>query len=166
VFSQDVVPRPSGPDGEDARNLAFGLTFPSRGTAKELVMRSSIPTAGVAAAILLLAGGAAWAADEEAGVPLAPSDAAGPWTLESSGHSICVLKLGAERAVAGSYRLAAPADCGDALPAGLAGWAPAPGGMNLVGADGRTLLGFGRWSNSLFVSHRSSGEDVQLRRGQ
>ena len=26
-------------------------------------------------------------------------------------------------------------------------------------------MGFNRWSNSLFVAHRSSGVDVQLRRG-
>jgi hypothetical protein len=37
--------------------------------------------------------------------------------------------------------------------------------MNLVDASGQTLIGFGRWSNSLLVSHRSSGEDIQLERG-
>ena len=38
--------------------------------------------------------------------------------------------------------------------------------MRLVSADGAPLLSFNRWSNSLFVSHRSSGVDVQLRRGK
>jgi hypothetical protein len=37
--------------------------------------------------------------------------------------------------------------------------------MNLVDANGQTLVGFGRWSNSLLVSHRNSGVDVQLVRG-
>jgi hypothetical protein len=37
--------------------------------------------------------------------------------------------------------------------------------MSLVDSDGQTVLGFSRWSNSLFVSHRSSGVDVQLKRG-
>ena len=119
----------------------------------------------VAAAFLLSASGAATAADEEAGVPLAPGEAAGSWTLESHGHSICTLKLGAEKAREGTYKAEAPASCGDALPTGVAGWAPSPHGMNLVDASGQTLIGFGRWSNSLLVSHPSSGEDIQLRRG-
>jgi hypothetical protein len=37
--------------------------------------------------------------------------------------------------------------------------------MNLTGADGQVLVGFNRWSDSLLVSHPSSGVDVQLRRG-
>ena len=128
-------------------------------------MSTLTKAAALASAILLSSGGAALAEDNEAGVTLSPSEAAGAWTLESGGRSICVLNLGTGKIGSGAYRVQAPASCGDALPAGLAGWAPAPGGMNLVGADGQTLLGFGRWSNSLLVSHRSSGEDVQLRRG-
>jgi hypothetical protein len=27
------------------------------------------------------------------------------------------------------------------------------------------VIAFNRWSNSLFVSHRSSGVDIQLKRG-
>jgi hypothetical protein len=27
------------------------------------------------------------------------------------------------------------------------------------------VIAFNRWSNSLFVSHRASGADIQLRRG-
>ena len=127
--------------------------------------RPLIPAAGIAVAVVLAAGGVAVAADEEAGVPLAPGEAAGAWTLESHGHSICVLKLGAEKAREGTYKVDAPPSCGDALPAGVAGWAPSPHGMNLVDASGQTLIGFGRWSNSLLVSHQSSGVDVQLRGG-
>jgi len=104
------------------------------------------------------------AADNEAGVPLTPAEAAGSWTLESGGHSICVVKLDATKTAAG-FGVQVPATCGDALPTGLVGWAPAAGGMSLVGADGAVLIGFSRWSNSLFVSHRSSGVDIQLKRG-
>jgi hypothetical protein len=118
----------------------------------------------MAAAVLLLAGGAI-AADEQAGVPLAPGDAAGVWTLEAQGRSICVLKLGAEKTRTGAYKVDAPPSCGDVLPASLAGWWPDPDGMSLVDANGQSLISFGRWSNSLLVSHRSSGVDLQLRRG-
>ena len=127
-------------------------------------MRPLIP-ASVVAAIMLSASGVAVAADEEAGVPLAPTEAAGSWTLESQGRSICVLKLGAEKSGAGVYKVDAPGSCSGALPAGVVGWSPSPHGMNLVGGAGQPLIGFGRWSNSLLVSHQSSGEDVQLRRG-
>lgn len=105
------------------------------------------------------------AADNQAGVPLAPSDAAGPWTLEIQGRSICVLRLDKTKATNGAYAAKVPGDCSDALPAGVAGWAPAPKGMSLVGEDGRPVVRFDRWSNSLFVSKRSSGVDIQLRRG-
>jgi hypothetical protein len=37
--------------------------------------------------------------------------------------------------------------------------------MALTDPGGKTILAFHRWSNSLFVSHRASGVDVQLRRG-
>jgi hypothetical protein len=127
-------------------------------------MSALIPAAGMAAAVLLLAGGAI-AADEQAGVPLAPGDAAGAWTLEAQGRPICVLKLGAEKTRTGAYKVDAPPSCGDILPAGLAGWWPDPDGMSLVDANGQSLISFGRWSNSLLVSHRSSGVDLQLRRG-
>ena len=130
-------------------------------------MRPLISAAGVAAAIALSANGVAVAADEEAGVSLAPSEAAGAWTLESQGRSICVLKLGAEKTGAGAYKLAAPANCGDALPAGVAGWSPSPDGMNLVDADGRTLIRLRPVETTTCLSpHQTSGVDVQLRRGQ
>ena len=48
-----------------------------------------------------------------------------------------------------------------ARPAGR----PTKDGMQLIGADGQPVIAFHRWSNSLFVSHRSSGVDIQLRRG-
>jgi hypothetical protein len=113
----------------------------------------------------LAASHSAVAADNEAGAPLVPADAAGPWTLESSGHAICVVTLGSQKAGAAGYAVKAPAACGGALPPNMAAWAPEGDGMKFVSADGERLMGFGRWSNSLFVAHRASGEDVQLKRG-
>jgi hypothetical protein len=129
-------------------------------------MKSFSPflAAGAALAIGLCAG-PALAADNEAGVPLSPNDAAGPWTLESGGAAICTIKLSATKAGQAGFRVAAPASCGDALPAGAAGWTPTADGVALTGSDGKVLIAFNRWSNSLFVSHRSSGADLQLKRG-
>jgi len=126
-------------------------------------MRPFLIVAGLAGLTLLSA--PAFAVDHEAGTPLTPAEATGTWTLESAGHAICVLRLGREKAGSAGFALEVPATCGDALPANLAGWAPAADGMSLVGADGQALIGFNRWSNSLFVSHAASGVDVQLRRG-
>jgi hypothetical protein len=129
-------------------------------------MNALTSAACLAAAITCLAGGPCAAAeDNDAGTPLAPADAAGPWTLVSDGRPICVVTLGKQLQGGEAYGFSAPAACADALPAGLAGWVPSPHGMDLVAADGRVLIGFGRWSNSLLVSHRSSGADLQLRRG-
>ena len=102
--------------------------------------------------------GLALAADNEAGVPLSPAEAVGGWTLQSAGHAICMLRLTANH-------LARAGDCGGALPSGVAGWATTANGMALTGADGQVLMRFDRWSNSLFVSRRTSGEDLQLMRG-
>jgi len=111
-----------------------------------------------ATAFLLLAR-AAMAADHEAGVPLSPAEAAGAWTVETGGHAICMIRLTADHgAQVGD-------NCGDSLPAGVTGWAATADGMALTGANGQALAPFNRWSNSLFVSHRSSGVDVQLMRG-
>jgi hypothetical protein len=107
---------------------------------------------------------AALAADNEAGVPLTPAEAAGVWTLESGGRSVCVLNLGTRKIASIGYDAQVPETCGDTLQ-GVKAWAPAAGGMSLVRADGQTVIGFGRWSNSLLVSHRSSGVDIQLKRG-
>jgi hypothetical protein len=115
-------------------------------------------TLSLAAASGLLSG-AVVAADHEAGVPLTPAEAAGSWTVETGGHAICMIRLTADHG-------ATPAqDCRDSLPAGVTGWAATPDGMALTGAGGQVLAPFNRWSNSLFVSHRSSGVDVQLMRG-
>jgi|HubBroStandDraft_2_1064218.scaffolds.fasta_scaffold299829_1 hypothetical protein len=110
------------------------------------------------AAALLLAP-AAMAADHEAGVPLSPSEAAGAWTVETGGHAICIIQLTA------AHGAKVGDNCGDSLPAGITGWSTTADGMALTGADGQVLAPFNRWSNSLFVSHRSSGVDVQLMRG-
>ena len=100
---------------------------------------------------------AAFAADNQAGVPLSPAEAAGGWTVETGGHSVCMITLTA------SHGATVGNGCGDVLPAGITGWAPTADGMALTGASGS--LPFNRWSNSLFVSQRGSGFDVQLMRG-
>jgi hypothetical protein len=117
-----------------------------------------------AVAALALGAGTALAVDHEAGVPLTPEEAAGTWTLESQGHPICLVKLGGERVGAG-FAASAPDACSGALPAGVAGWTPTADGMALTRGDGQVLIAFNRWSNSLFVSHRASGTDLQLMRG-
>ncbi|HVN01663.1 MAG TPA: AprI/Inh family metalloprotease inhibitor [Caulobacteraceae bacterium] len=112
----------------------------------------------LAAALFALAR-AAFAADHEAGVPLSPAEAAGAWTVESGGHAICMLRLTAR------HDARVGAGCGEALPSGVTNWAATSDGMALTSGDGQVLAPFDRWSNSLFVSRRSSGVDVQLMRG-
>ena len=115
--------------------------------------------AGLAVAGLLAAASSAAADDNEAGVPLTPAEAAGVWTVSSNGQDLCTLTLGAEHTVK------AGRSCADALPGNPTAWQPTKDGMELVGANGQGGVAFHRWSNSLFVSHRSSGVDIQLRRG-
>jgi hypothetical protein len=106
----------------------------------------------------------ALAEDHEAGVPLSPAEAAGSWSLSSGGADICTVTLKGAKAGDSGFLAVAPASCGDALPTGVSGWAPTGDGMALTSADGKVLIAFNRWSNSLFVSHRSAGADLQLRR--
>lgn len=128
-------------------------------------MKLSTIAAGLVGALLASASWCALAADNQAGTPLAPADAAGPWTLESDGRAICVVNLGKDKVGDAGLALRVPAACGDALPSGLVGWAPTADGMSLLGEGGQPSIAFNRWSNSLLVSHRSSGVDLQLRRG-
>jgi hypothetical protein len=114
---------------------------------------------GGAAAALALGAGVALAADHEAGVPLSPQEAAGGWTLETEGHSVCMIRLTADHAARPDER------CSGMLPDGVTNWVATSDGMALTGADGQQLVPFDRWSNSLFVARRSSGLDVQLMRG-
>ena len=117
----------------------------------------------IAAAAILFAG-PALAFDREAGVPLRPAEAAGPWSLQSNGQTLCVLDLGRHRTSLG-YALRARGDCGGALNSQPIAWAPTSDGMRLVGPDGSTVLSFGRWSNSLFVTRIGGPTNLQLRRG-
>ena len=125
-------------------------------------MRTNFSLA-LAAAATLVAGVAA-AADNEAGVPLSPAEAAGAWTLESDGHAVCRVTLMTQKGGAG-FAARAGADCRDALTGDVAGWTPTGDGMALTGRDGQVLLPFDRWSNSLFVAKLSSGRNLQLTRG-
>ena len=126
-------------------------------------MNLRLTFATVAAACL--AAGAALAADHEAGVPLSPGEAAGAWTVESHGHAVCMIQLSPRKAGAAGFAAAPRGDCGALLPAGVAGWTPASGGMALTASNGQVLLPFDRWSNSLFVARIASGDEVQLMRG-
>ena len=123
-------------------------------------------------AALALAAGAAAAQDmnalarDQVGTPLAPADAASSgWTLETQGHAICKIRLSAQKADNGLYRAEVPAECSQTLPGAVAGWKPVTDGAALVDGQGQVLIDFNRWSNSLLVSHPSSGVDIQLRRG-
>jgi hypothetical protein len=117
----------------------------------------------IAGALLLLAGGAV-AADHEAGVPLSPSEAAGAWSLQSNGQTLCVLDFGRTRRARG-FAVRARNNCAEALHGLPVAWAPTADGMRLLGADGATVMTFDRWSNSLLVSRIGSAGDLQLRRG-
>jgi hypothetical protein len=124
----------------------------------ENAMRVQLIAAGLAAA--LLAGASpALAEDNEAGVPLTPAEAAGTWTIESAGHALCTVTLSA------SHTVKTSASCSEYFPASPTAWQPTKDGMALTDASGQASIAFHRWSNSLFVSHRASGVDIQLRRG-
>jgi hypothetical protein len=120
-------------------------------------MSALIVAAGLAG--LLASASVALAEDNEAGVPLTPAEAAGAWTVASNGQDLCVLTLDA------SHGVKSPRSCDDALPSRPTSWQPTRDGMQLIGAGGEPGVAFHRWSNSLFVSHRHSGVDIQLRRG-
>lgn len=120
-----------------------------------------ITTFAVTAALAALAL-PAFAADNEAGVPLTPREAAGAWVLESGGVDICTVKMESTKVGDGYAAHAEPA-CRPTLGGQAARWQPTSNGMRLLAADGSPLLSFDRWSNSLFVSNRG-GADVQLRR--
>jgi protease inhibitor Inh len=104
--------------------------------------------------------------DPQAGAPLAPADAAGTWTLSSKGGAICAVTLKAKPASDGAYPVVVPQACQDAYAMGpVTAWKPTGDGMAFTGTDGSTIVAFSRWSNSLLVSKRASGTDLQLMRG-
>jgi hypothetical protein len=115
-------------------------------------MRTLLIGAVIAAAA---AAAPALAEDNEAGVPLTPAEAAGAWTVSTHGRDVCTITLTA------AHGVRAPA-CQGLLPSPTA-WEATSDGMALSG--GTRSMAFHRWSNSLFVSSRASGIDVQLRRG-
>ena len=129
------------------------------------MMRDHVVRYGlIGAAAWLMLPGFAVAEDNQAGTPLNPSEAAGAWTLESGGNDICTLTLRPAKAGNAGFALDHGA-CGEVLPATASGWTPTADGMAITAADGKVLLAFNRWSNSLFVTHRASGVDLQLKRG-
>ena len=87
-------------------------------------MGSKTVAACLIGAAIALAAGAAGAQDmnamarDQVGTPLAVSDAAAQgWTLETAGHSVCQVRLGAQAISKGVYHADVPADCGQTLPA-------------------------------------------------
>ena len=120
-------------------------------------MKLAVLAAGLGGVIAL--SGPVFGADHEAGVPLAPAEAAGGWTLSSGGQAVCMVTLTRHHGVK------AGEDCASALPGRATGWAPTADGMRLVGPGGQTVAAFDRWSNSLFVSRIDGHADLQLRRG-
>jgi hypothetical protein len=74
--------------------------------------------------------------------------------------------LTAKAAAAGSFDAEVGPQCLDAYAmTAVAGWKPTHDGLALTDGSGATVTAFNRWSNSLFVSHRASGADLQLSRG-
>lgn len=71
-----------------------------------------------------------------------PADVAGTWYVMSSrGH--CALTLTTTRVeAANAYALVGAGCLSDLLPSPVAGWRPAPDGIELAGADRRTLVLF------------------------
>lgn len=120
-------------------------------------MKLAVLAAGLGGAIVL--SGPAFGADHEAGVPLAPAEAAGAWTLSSGGQAVCMVTL------TSNHGVKAGEDCAPALASRPTAWAPTADGMRLVGPGGQTVAAFDRWSNSLFVSRINGRADLQLRRG-
>lgn len=132
---------------------------------RPFTLASTLAATMVFAPLVVAVATGAHAEDNQAGTTLTPADAAGPWTLESAGRSLCVVTLGKEKAGSG-YAVQVPAACHEFIPSPAAAWQPTPDGMRLVGPDGQTVLAFNRWSNSLLVTHRADGVDVQLKRGR
>jgi hypothetical protein len=126
---------------------------------RALMIATAVAAAGLLGSAPFATAQEAGPPDHEAGVPLTPAEAAGVWTVSSAGHDLCTLSLTA------AHGVKAPATCGDALMGSPTAWTATSDGMALNGPNGRLMLAFHRWSNSLFVSHRASGVDIQLRRG-
>jgi hypothetical protein len=104
--------------------------------------------------------------DPQAGAPLEPRDAAGIWTLSSKGGAICTLSLSNKADTRGVFTVDVPQNCKDAYAMGpVTSWKPTADGMAFTSAAGAPVVAFNRWSNSLLVSKRSSGADLQLMRG-
>jgi hypothetical protein len=103
----------------------------------------------------------------QAGRPIGPAEAAGPWTLQSKGGAICAVTLTARSAaVDGTFVATVGPECLEAYAMqSAAAWKPTRDGLAFTAGDGSEVVAFNRWSNSLFVSHRASGADLQLSRG-
>jgi hypothetical protein len=71
-----------------------------------------------------------------------PAEVAGSWNVTVSGRQ-CALTLTTTRVeAANAYALDGAACLSDLLPSPVAGWRPAPDGIELAGDDRRTLVLF------------------------
>ena len=133
---------------------------------RDSLLVPSILALGLAMGASAAIGQSAPPSDPQAGAPLEPRDAAGPWTLSSKGGAICTLTLTNKPDARGIFAAAVPQNCRDAYAMGpVTSWKPTGDGMALTSASGSTVVAFNRWSNSLLVSKRASGADLQLMRG-
>jgi hypothetical protein len=62
-----------------------------------------------------------------------------------------------------AHGVKAASACSGLLPGAPSAWQATGDGMALTGSG--PAIAFHRWSNSLFVSRRDTGLDIQLRRG-
>jgi hypothetical protein len=131
------------------------------------ILRAALIAAAVSIAGSALAQSPGEDSGAQAGTALLPADAAGPWTLQSKGGAVCTVTLTARSAaVGGSFVATVGPECKTAYAmGGAAAWKPTHDGLAFTAGDGSVVVAFNRWSNSLFVSHRSSGADLQLSRG-
>jgi len=133
---------------------------------KDSLLVPSLLAFGIALFASAATGQSAPPSDPQAGAPLEPSDAAGVWTLSSNGGAICTLTLTNKPDSRGVYAVDVPQNCKDAYAMGpVTSWKPTGDGMAFTSAAGAPVVAFNRWSNSLLVSKRASGADLQLMRG-
>lgn len=88
---------------------------------------------------------------------------AGARLLQSHGRVVRRLARPGRTTRARPYGGVSRAACHGDLPRG-GGWKPNLSGLTQVCADGEALIGFTRWSESLYVSKRLAAPDLQIAR--
>jgi hypothetical protein len=128
-------------------------------------MQRFLLAATLAAALTPTAGVLAQSEQQPAPQPqVRPAEMADSWLLQSQGHTLCTLRLSARAHANGVFGAKDPGDCVAPAPSGVAGWRPTGKGVDLIGANGATVVSFRRWSESLFVASGPGAPDLQLSR--